>query len=210
MITIYHVEARRSERIVWLMEELGLPYQLEFKLGDLLGSVQTIRELHPLGTAPTVRDGDIIMVESGAILEYISRRYGNDRLSVEPSSAEFPRYLQWLHFAEGSAAFRIIIEFVLKGIPGAMETSPIAKRMVGGTEKVLRLAEAALAERAYFGGDSFTLADIMMHFPLKIARMWGYDMKTSPRVANWVSTVEGRPAYRRAMERSMPNGIPSM
>jgi glutathione S-transferase len=210
MITVYHVEARRSERVVWLMEELGLPYKLEFKVGDLLGSVQTIRDLHPLGTAPTIRDGDLIMVESGAILEYISMRYGNSRLGVASNSPDFPRYLQWLHFAEGSAAFRIIIDFILKGIPGATQASPIAARLVGGTEKVLRLAEGALTEQPYFGGSAFTLADIMMHFPLKIARLWGSDIKAYPRVANWFGTVEARSAYSRAMAISMPNGIPAM
>jgi glutathione S-transferase len=210
MITIYHVEARRSERIVWLMEELGLPYELEFKPGDLLASVQAIRELHPLGTAPTMRDGDLIMVESGAILEYISARYGGGRFTMAPNSRDFPRYLQWLHFAEGSAAFRIIVEFLIKGIPGAAGASPIANRLLGGTAKVLSLAESALGTQPYFGGDAFTLADIMMHFPLKIARMWGYDLNAYPIVAKWFSTVETRPAHLRAMEMSMPNGIPSI
>jgi glutathione S-transferase len=210
MITIYHVEARRSERVPWLMEELGLPYKLEFKPGDLMGSIQTIRAIHPLGTTPTMTDGDLIMVESAAMLEYIIARYGNGRFAVPASSPDFARYLQWLHFAEGSAAFRITIEYILKSIPGAADVSPLAKNLLGRTEKVLQFAEGALTEKTYFGADTFTAADIMMHFPLKITRMWGYDIKSYPHVAGWLEAVEARPAYKKAMEISMPNGIPPM
>jgi glutathione S-transferase len=192
------------------MEELGLPYELEFKPGDLMGSVQTIRAIHPLGTAPTMKDGDLLMVESAAMLEYIIARYGKGRFAVPVDSNDYPRYLQWLHFAEGSAAFRITIEYILKSIPGAAESSPLARNLLGRTDKVLQFAEEALAQQPYFGGDTFTAADIMMHFPLKITRMWGYDIDSYPHVAAWLKTVETRPAYKRAMEISMPNGIPPM
>src|ERR1700761_8283501 len=97
MITIYHVEGARSERVVWLMEELGLPYKLEFTPGDPMSSMQTLRAQHPMGYAPTVRDGDVVLIESGAIFDYIMARYGDGRLSVAPDSPDFPYYIQWFH-----------------------------------------------------------------------------------------------------------------
>src|ERR1700677_3053868 len=111
-LTIYHLEGRRSERIVWLCEELGLPYKLEFKQGDLAGSMQTIRDLTPLmPVAPTVRIYNQIMVESGAIIELILAREGKGRLVPAIDSPDYPYYLQWMHFAEGSLAARLVADY---------------------------------------------------------------------------------------------------
>jgi glutathione S-transferase len=207
MITIYHVEERRSERVVWLMEELGLPYELVFVNGDLLGSLKKITEQHPLGYAPTVRDGDIVLVESGAILEYIMARYGGGRLSVPPESADYPHYVQWFHLAEGSVAFRLIVEFIIHGFgPNPDKKSPMASHLRGGARKIMDLAESAVASRPYFGGQAFTAADIMMHFCVRMARLWKMDFSAYPAMTAWYEKVTQRPAFKRMCEVSLPNG----
>jgi glutathione S-transferase len=207
MITIYHVEERRSERVVWLMEELGLPYELVFVNGDLMASLQKITEQHPLGYAPTVRDGDVVLVESGAILEYIMTRYGGGRLSVPPESPDYPHYIQWFHLAEGSVAFRLIVEFIIHGFgPNPNQQSPMAPFLRGGGRKIMDLAESAVASRPYFGGQDFSAADIMMHFCVRMARLWGMDFTAYPAMTAWYETVTQRPAFRRMCEASLPNG----
>src|ERR1700743_665291 len=107
MITIYHIEARRSERVVWLMEELGLDYELNFIPKDIVGSWNAIKAVHPLGWAPTLHDGDVWLFESAAIVEYVIARHGQGRLAVGGDRPEYPAYLQWLHAAEGAVMSRL-------------------------------------------------------------------------------------------------------
>src|SRR6516162_11232961 len=118
-LTIYHIEGRRSERIVWLCEELGVPYKLEYKQGDIAASMKTIHEVSPLmPVAPTVRIGDQVMVESGAIIELILAREGKGRLQPAVNSPDYAYYLQWLHFAEGSFASRVVADYRVALIQG--------------------------------------------------------------------------------------------
>jgi glutathione S-transferase len=207
MITIYHVEERRSERVVWLMEELGLPYRLEFASGDLTASLKGITAQHPLGYAPTVRDGDTVLVESGAILEYIMTRYGGGRLSVASDSPDYPHYIQWFHLAEGSVAFRLIVEFTILGFgPKSEIKSPMSAFMLGGARKIMDFAESEIASRPYFGGQTFTAADIMMHFCVRMARMWNMDFSHYPALTAWYADITQRPAFKRMEAASLPNG----
>ncbi len=208
MITIYHIEERRSERVVWLMEELGLPYQLEFVSGDLMASIQKIREQHPIGSSPTMRDGDIVLVESGAILEYIMNRYGGGRMSVPPTSPDYPHYIQWFHLAEGSVAPRLIVEFTIQSlsklIPG--EKPFLVTHMLGRARKTMDYAESELASRPYFGGQQFTAADIMMHFCVRLARLWKMDFSAYPSLNAWYDKITQRPAFQRMCKKALPNG----
>jgi glutathione S-transferase len=210
MITIYHIEERRSERVVWLMEELGLPYDLRFKSGDLMGSLMEIQENHPLGYAPTIRDGDVVLVESGAILEYIIHRYGKGRFAIAPESPDYPHYIQWLHLAEGSVAFRLIVEYTILSMPGAATQLPLAARLLGGSRKVLDLAERDLRQRPWFGGQDFTAADIMMHFNVRLALLWNFDLSKHTALLDWYDRVRQRPAYERMVKASLPNGPTTM
>ncbi|MDB6060860.1 MAG: hypothetical protein JWM78_963 [Verrucomicrobiaceae bacterium] len=209
--TIYHIEERRSERVIWLLEELGLPYTLSFKPGDLMGSIQLARDAHQMAMVPVFTDGDIAIVESGAILDYIMARYSNGQLSVPASSVDFPKYIQWLHFAEGSAASRIILDFLLRSaLPEGTEPSFIVARNLGGARRVSTVAENALTDSPYFGGAAFSAADIMMVFPMKLAFSWGLEASEFPHIARWLEAVQKRPAYQRAVAAGSPNGpLPS-
>lgn len=221
MLTIYHIEGRRSERVAWLMEELGLPYQLVFKKGDTLGSIEALERAHTMRAAPIVTDGELTIQESGAILEYILLRYGNGRLRpADTASKDYVKYLEFMHFAEGSAMARMLIDVVVRGASGP--SAPV--HVMGNSEKVMRFCEATLGENPFFAGKEFTAADIMMHFPMKmgpgivngtpasIRQMQSLDrdyLDKYPNVKDWLKRVQGRPAFERAMKATMPDGPPA-
>jgi glutathione S-transferase len=211
-LTIYHIEGRRSERIVWLCEELGIPYKLEFKQGDVAGSMQTIREVSPLmPVAPTVRYGDQVMVESGAIIELLLAREGKGRLAPAVNSRDYPYYLQWMHFAEGSLAARVIADYRVALAQGGSQPAPQPgrPRLVDGDD-VVKFADDFLSRHAYFGGAEFSAADIIMLFPLNIAESFGVtELKGYPNVVKWREKVMSRPAYKKMLQVARPNGIPS-
>ena len=207
-LTIYHLEGRRSERIVWLCEELGLPYKLEFKRGDLAGSMQQIRDINPLmPVAPTVRYNDQIMVESGAIIELILAREGKGRLAPSVDSPDYPYYLQWMHFAEGSFASRAIADYRVVLIQGRQQPAAGRPRLVD-SEGVVKFADDFLSKHPYFGGNEFSAADIMMLFPTSFAGGLNIvDMKDFPHVAAWKEKVESRPAYKKMLSIARPDGL---
>lgn len=207
-LTIYHLEGRRSERIVWLCEELGLPYKLEFKRGDLAGSMQSIREINPLmPVAPTVRYGDQIMVESGAIIELILARDGKGRLKPAVDSPDFPYYLQWMHFAEGSFASRAIADYRVVMLQGRQQPAAGRPRLVDA-EGVVKFAEDFLSKHPYFGGQEFSAADIMMVFPTNFAAGLNIvNIEEYPHIVAWRKKVESRPAYLRMLKAARPDGL---
>ena len=210
LLTIYHLEGRRSERIVWLCEELGLPYKLEFKRGDLAGSMQTIREQSPLmPVAPTVRFGDQVMVESGAIIELILARDGKGRLAPAVNSPDYPYYLQWMHFAEGSFASRIIGDYrVALTNGGAKPAAQPGRPKLVDSEAVLKFVDDFLGKHPYFGGESFSAADIMMLFPTGLAGAVNVvDLAAYPNVVAWRAKVESRPAYKKMLSVARPDGM---
>ena len=206
-LTIYHLEGRRSERLVWLCEELGLPYKLEFKRGDLIGSMQAIREINPLmPVAPTVRYNDQILVESGAIIELILGREGKGRLMPALDSPDYAYYLQWMHFAEGSFASRVIADYRVVMIRGRQASSGGYKLV--DSEAVLKFADDFLGKHPYFGGQAFSAADIMMLFPVNFAGGLNVvDLTAYPNVVAWRTKVESRPAYKKMLEIARPDGL---
>lgn len=203
-ITIYHLEGRRSERLVWLMEELGLPYKLEFKRGDLAGSMATIRALSPVvPMAPTVKYGEQILVESGAIIELILQRHAPGKLQPALASADYPAHLMWLHYAEGSLAARVFSDYRAWRAQPPQERS----RLVD-SEAVVQFAEDYLKQHPWFGGADFSAADIMMKFPLNAATALNVvDAAQFPKVAAWQAKIEARPAYKRMLAKARPDGM---
>ncbi len=203
-ITIYHLEGRRSERIVWLMEELEMSYNLEFVRGDLGASMAKIRAINPdVPMAPTVTIGDEILVESGAIIEVILNRYAPDKLRPALESPDYAKHLMWLHYAEGSLAARLFSDY------RAWRTNPpeVRSRMVD-SEATVQHAENYLAKKAWFGGDDFSAADIMMMFPLNVATSLNIvDEAQFPHVAAWKKKAEARPAYQRMLAKARPDGL---
>lgn len=203
-ITIYHLEGRRSERIVWLMEELELPYELVYTRGDLRASMASIRALgHEMPMAPTVVYGDQIIVESGAIMEMILDRHAPDKLKPALDSDQYPTYLMWMHYAEGSLAARLFSDYRAWNIKPPETRSPLVD-----SEAVVQFADNFLKENPWFGGDEFSAADIMMVFPLNVATGLGLvDEEMFPNVAAWKEKVMARPAYQRMLEKARPDGM---
>jgi glutathione S-transferase len=207
MITIYHLANSRSERVIWLMEELGLQYKLErFAREPSMLAPAALRAIHPLGKSPTIRDGDTVLVESGAILEYTIHRHGQGRLAVPVSSPDYPRYLQWMHFAEGSAMTQLLLHLFLGGmLPGVDQSLPIVATMKERTAAMLRYIDDELRARPYFAGQDFTAADIMMVYPYGMVT--GYlktDMSQYPNTKAYLDRIAQRPAYRKAMAIANP------
>ncbi|MBO9708249.1 MAG: glutathione S-transferase family protein [Caulobacter sp.] len=203
-ITIYHLEGRRSERIVWLMEELGFPYELKFKRGDLAGSMAMIREFSPVvPMAPTVKYGDQVLVESGAIIELILNRHAPGRLQPALDSRDYPNYLMWMHFAEGSLAARLFSDY------RAWTAQPPKQRSrLVDSEAVVQFAENFLGQHPWFGGAAFSAADIMMMFPLNAATGLNLVEEAQfPNVAAWKARIEARPAYQHMLAKARPDGM---
>jgi glutathione S-transferase len=223
-LVIHHIEGRRSERVAWLCEELGLPYELRFVPGDVMGSLVALEQAHVMRMAPVLEDGPVRMVESAAILEYLLLRYGKGKLRPADDAPEIADYLQWLHFAEGSGMFRGMIERMIFQLAGEHPPADVAFIYVGGSRRVLTFAEAALAKHPYFAGDAFTAADIMMHFPLRLAPLalrrvtavtpLFHDdrggLEEFPHVNAFLDRMAARPAFQRAMKRTLPSGPPAM
>ena len=233
-ILIRHIEGRRSERVAWLLEELGLPYALDFVPRDIVASLLALEQHHEMRMAPIVHIGKLVMVESGAILEYLLAKHGKGSgLRPKKSSPEFPAYLEFLHFAEGTAMAKITADATEQRLgkvlrdagvaaPNPMQLPGLAGSRTGA-QRVMHYLENTLATRPYFAGRSFTAADIMMHFPIKrgapVACGAPYGirdiLKTEfldhfPRVRDFMERMEARPAYQRAIAKTMPHGIPNM
>lgn len=221
-LIIHHIEGRRSERIAWLCEEFGWPYELRFVPGDLGASLDALGRAHVMRMAPVVEDGQVKLVESGAILEYLLLRYGDGRFRPAPDAPEIADYLQWTHFAEGSGMFRALIERMILQLTAGAPPADVAFVYVGASRRVLDFCESALAGRSYFAGDTFTVADIMMHFPIRAAgltldpaaeltaifRDSRAGLGAYPNLNAFLDRVQSRPAFQRAMARTMPNGPP--
>jgi glutathione S-transferase len=203
-ITIYHLEGRRSERIVWLMEELGLPYELVFKRGDLYGSMDRIRAINPIvPMAPTVQYGDQVLIESGAIIDLILERHAGGRLRPARDSRDLPNHQIFMHYAEGTLAARLFSDYRAWMVNPPKERSPLVD-----SEASVQFCEAHLSAHRWFGGADFSAADIMMLFPLNIATGLNLvDAPQFPKVAEWKARVEARPAYQRMVAKARPDGF---
>jgi glutathione S-transferase len=235
MIMIRHIEGRRSERVAWLLEELGVPYELDYLAGDVPGSLFALEQHHEMRMTPIVEDGPVVMVESSAILEYLLSKYGKGS-SLRPAedAPEFPAYLEFLHFAEGTAMSKITADGLsraLERIRSKQEGYQAPPKMPGlagsrtGAQRILHYCENTLAKRPYFAGQSFTAADIMMHFPLKLGAPAAANARANiaqiqtldgeywnefPHVKAFMARMAERPAFQRAMKATMPNGPPAM
>lgn len=203
---IHYAPNTRAVRIVWLFEELGLPYQLvRYKLGGPEMRDPAYRAIHPLGRVPALEDGEVTLYESGAIVEYVLARHGRGRLAPKVESPDFPQYLQWLHFAEGMImppVNTIIVETIL--LPEERRNAEIAARavklltrMIGGVEK--RLADVADApeDERYLAG-AFSGADIMTGHACTVAAKLGADTSETPHLKAYIERINARPALQKA------------
>jgi glutathione S-transferase len=196
---LYYAPNTRAVRIVWLLEELGLSYELErFTLGDRAMRSPEYLKINPMGRVPTLQDGEVTISESGAIVQYILARYGEGRLVPETSSADFPAYLQWLHYAEGMImppVNTIVVETVL--LPPERRNDVNVERATKLLTRMLTAVDARLAGRDYLAG-AFSGADIMTGHASTVAARLKADLSDKPNLAAYIERLNARPALQRA------------
>ena len=205
-LTVHHLGISQSERIVWLCEELQIPYTLKLYDRDPVTRLapEDYKALHPMGMAPVITDGGRAIGESGAIVDYIIGRYGAGRLAVKPEAANFADYVFWLHFANGSFVATEMLTLVA-GALGTAPDHPGLEFVNARRDKAWALVEARLGEAAYFAGDELTAADIMMVFPLTTMRMFTpRELADFPNIRAYLARIGARPAYRAAMAKGDP------
>jgi glutathione S-transferase len=201
MIEVHHLNESRSRRITWLLEELGLDYKLvQYQRNpDTRLAPPELTAIHPLGKAPVIRDGDTVIFESGAIVDYLIRRYGNGRLSPAYDTREFDRYSQFLHYAEGSAMLPLMLKIYTARLGDG--AAPLQPRISSELQNHLGFLDQELAGRDYLLGSELSGADIQLSFVAQTAlRFCGRD--AFPNLTAFVDRFEARPAYQRAMEKA--------
>ena len=211
MLTVHHLNMSQSERIVWLCEELAIPYALVVHARDPVTRLAppAYKALHPQGTAPVIEDDGRVLAESGAIVEYIIARHGNGRLAVKPDQPDYADYLYWLHFANGSMMPNELMRLVGGLLDPELE-NPIMQILVARSDTAWTMIEARLGEVPYFAGGDLTAADIMNVFPLSTMRAIApRDLEPYPHIRAYLQRIGARPAYRRAMAKGDP-GMPLM
>jgi glutathione S-transferase len=210
VITVHHLRVSQSERIVWLCEELDIPYELKTYPREPNGAAPpTYKALHPQGTAPIINDGTLALAETGAIVDYILTRYGGGRLVVGPQASNFPDYLYWLHFGNGFFVPAAMMGIVASRMAG--DNKQAAQGFSGRQELAYRLSEERLGKVPYFAGPEFTVADIMMVFPLTTMRAaTGRGLGDSPNLRAYLRRIGERPGYQRAMKVGDPEMKPEL
>ena len=213
MITLHHLNNSRSQRILWMLEEIGIDYQVKHYQRDpqTMLAPADLRQVHPLGKSPLITDGELTLAESGAIIEYLAERYG-DWLLPAAGSAERLRCRYWLHYAEGSAMPPLLLKLVfdkLRSSPMPFFIKPIARGIAYKVSQALispqlkllfDYLEGQLSEHDWFAGDAFSAADIQLSFPLEAAAARGV-LNNHPRLSDFLQRIHARPAYRRALEK---------
>jgi glutathione S-transferase len=216
MLTVHHLNNSRSQRVLWLLEELGVPYEIvRYQRLPSMLAPKELRAIHPLGKSPVITDNGNTIAESGAIVEYLVETYGDGRLIPPPKTPERLRYAYWLHYAEGSAMPLLVQKLLFTTIPrrAPMLMRPLMKSAFGKVlttlvepqlKRHVEFWEGELSKSEWFAGSAFTAADIQMSFPLEAATVRaGLDARY-PRAMAWLEKIHARPAYNRALERGGP------
>lgn len=203
MINVHHLENSRSQRVLWLLEELGLPYRIERYERDprTMLAPQSLRRVHPLGKAPVIEDDGLVVAETGAIVEHLVGKAGG-LLGAPADRAAGLRYRQFLHYAEGSMMPPLLAMLVVRrlGLLGRPARRPLQRMF----DVHLDWLESELSNRAWFAGDDFTAADVMMSFPLEAARARAGLDANRPKLLEWLDRIHARPAYRAALAKGGP------
>ena len=202
MIVVHHLNNSRSQRVLWLLEELGIEYEIKFYERDqkTMLAPTSLREVHPLGKSPVITDADLTVAESGAIIEYIVDRYGNGRLIPPSGTPERLRYTYWLHYAEGSAMPPLVMNLVFNHF-GIGDSSVNDEFIAPQIKLHFDYIEGELNKSTWFVGEEFTAADIQMSFPLEIVAMQAELISSRPKIKQFIERIHARPAYERALER---------
>ncbi|OGB16443.1 MAG: glutathione S-transferase [Burkholderiales bacterium RIFCSPLOWO2_12_67_14] len=216
MLTVHHLNNSRSQRVLWLLEELGVPYEIQRYERDpkTLLAPPSLRQVHPLGKSPVLTDGEATLAESGAIIEYLVETYGEGRLAPAAGTPAFRRYRYWLHYAEGSLMPPLLLKLVFDQVEKApLLVRPVAKAISATVKRRfitpnltqhLDFLEAELASSPWFAGRSFSAADVQMSFPVEAAAARAGLDESRPKLMDWLRRIHARPAYQRAIEQGGP------
>ena len=203
MLTVHHLNDSRSQRILWLLEELDLPYEIAFyqRVATTRLAPPELQAVHPLGKSPVITDSGATIIESGAIIDFILRRHGGGRLMPAPDGPDYDTYVQWLHYAEGS----VMLPLMLKMYTGRLgeAAAPLAPRINSEIANHLGYVEASLGARDWLVGTALSGADIQMSFVGEIAGVYGL-RASYPNIDAWVKRFQARDAYKRALEKGGP------
>ncbi len=216
MLTVHHLNNSRSQRILWLLEELGQAYDIKFYQRDAETQLAPpeLMAIHPLGKSPVVTDGDLVLAESGAIIDYLGRTYGNHDWVPRRNSKRYQSYQYWLHYAEGSLMSPLLLKivfdkvksskmpFFVKPIAHGIANKVMSSFVSPNIKRHFEYVEQHLSANSYFAGDQITGADIQMSFPLEASVARGTVTEQShPHIHQYVKTFQARPAYQKALER---------
>ncbi len=221
MIVVHHLNLSRSQRVLWLLEELGLPYEVKnYQRNErTLLAPPELQAVHPLGKSPVITEGALTLAESGAILDYLVEREAS-ALAPAPGTPERVRYLYWMHYAEGSLMPPLLMKLLFDRIeraPVPFFIKPVTRRIAAQgrdsfvlpqMKRHLDYIEGELAQRSWFAGDAFSAADIQMSYPLEAAQQ-RIGLQGRPRIQDYLQRIHARPAYLRAQERGGEFGVPS-
>ena len=219
MLIVHHLNNSRSQRILWLLEELGVPYEVRKYQRDaktMLAPPELVK-VHPLGKSPVITDDGITVAETGAIIEYVLEKYGNGRLLPPAGSEERRRFTYWLHFAEGSAMPPLLMKLIFDRIGSGQDmpffVKPIARAIANkvkglmvepNLKRQLDFTEGELGRSEWFAGSDFSAADIQMSFPIEAAHQRAGLDASRPKLMAWLKKIHARPAYKNALERGGP------
>ncbi|KAI0382327.1 glutathione S-transferase [Hypomontagnella monticulosa] len=204
-LTIHHLGISQSERIVWLCEELGVDYELKKYERSPIMAPAEYKALHPIGSAPVIEDGDVKLAESGACVEYILQTKGNGKLIIAPGEKNYPEYLYWLHFGNGTLQPALVITMTLS-FAGLSEDLEIVSRNNARQNHILACMDERLSTVPWLAGDQFTAADIMSVFSLTTMRTFRqYDLSPFPNILAYLKRVAARDGYKRALQKADPD-----
>jgi glutathione S-transferase len=216
MIIVHHLNNSRSQRILWMLEELGVPYEVKrYEREPSMQAPASLRAVHPLGKSPVITDGERTLAESGAILEYLVDAYGNGRFRPAAGTAEKINYTYFLHYAEGSLMPLLLMKLIFSRIPSRLPffMRPVGRAIAKGANTTLldpqigshfMFLEGELAKREWFAGAEFTAADIQMSFPLEAAAARAPMVRQMPKLSAFLDRIHARPAYQRALKKGGP------
>ena len=216
MLIVHHLNNSRSQRVLWLLEELELPYEIKFYQRDSVTNLAPpeLKAVHPLGKSPVLVDGDVTVAETGAIVEYLVEKAGG-RLRPAPGTPDRLRWTFWMHFAEGSLMQQLLLDLILSTAP-ARAPEPLREAAKAATDGARRgyvgpnlkamfdLVEADLEKSPWLAGEAFSAADVMMSFPLETGGVRAGAFEDRPKLRAFVETIHNRPAYRAALARGGP------
>jgi glutathione S-transferase len=202
MIVVHHLNNSRSQRVLWLLEELGIEYEIKYYERDTetMLAPKSLLNVHPLGKSPVITDADLTIAESGAIIEYLVDRYGNGSLVPAQGTPERLRYTYWLHYAEGSAMPPLVMRLIFNNF-GMGESKVMDAFILPQIKLHFDYIEGELDKNTWFAGDEFTAADIQMSFPLEIVAGVAEQVENRPKIKEFIDRIHAQPAYKRALAR---------